>query len=157
MQTQPPKTPKVERALCRIDERDRVVVPPGFFRGTAWKLDDGGDVLAVLEAIGCVRLLPWSPKGDEVLATQRELEARDDDDEDALDALQQLEHKFHRLTVEKPRRLKLSDYVLQHLQPNWPLPSQVFVLSYPDRVELWSPEFHGMRVRRLHPLLRWLP
>ena len=95
--------------------------------------------MAVLEEPGRVRLAPWGGATG-VLARIQELgRALDEGDPTAADSLLMLQDRYRRLSIEHDGRLHLPPVVAIHIDPNDAFAGfALFVVRYPQHVELWS-------------------
>jgi hypothetical protein len=106
------------------------------------------DALIEISEPGRIRLLPWAPHGEAVVARRREL-AREPYDEQ-LNELLSLTERFRRIHVEKNGRFPVHDRELFHLGLNPATTGTTLLICLPGHVELWNEDFRR-RWREQHP------
>lgn len=132
--------------MRRLDDRGRICLPP--------EAVNGEQVLAVLDAPGRVRLLPWKPHGEAVARRRDELLAIEPKTPAIFEALRQVEDRYQLISLEKEPRFTPSPNISLHLS----LAGDDFYLwRYPDRLEVWSPAYRNARLLEVAPEVEDLP
>jgi hypothetical protein len=128
-----------------VQSRRRFSVPARLLAGLPG-IDDSssGRFLLVLEEPGRLRLLPWSPDGEEALERRRRIAAGDVEAAGTLDALRAWDDRYRRLRIDGGR-IDLPLAVVAHLDSRFRVYG-VHVVRYPNGLEIWSAAY---RTRRL--------
>lgn len=122
---------------CEIVSRDRFALPALAQSGWDW-LDPGAEVLLVLEDVGRASLVRWG-LAQPIRDRARELnDAIAAGDTVAAGELLQLQYRYRRLKVDADSRVQLPLTAIVHLDVHRAVPATVYVVRYPERVELWS-------------------
>jgi hypothetical protein len=126
--------------LQRVEDGGRRIQIPAPGRQCVRWLKNAAAQSALIELgePGRVRLHPWEPCGEAVVARQRELGAADGD---AMDELLILAERFRRVHIEKNGRLPLHEREQFHLDLSEDTKRQVLLICLPDEIQLWSEEF----------------
>jgi hypothetical protein len=140
-----------------MDERFRVRVPHAIVATVPWMRSgkEQLELLGELHSPGIVKLVPWSPNGDKVVARKRELDQKLASDPLAVDALRELFFRYQRVLVDKEHRITLSPELQVHLAVNQY--RGVYFVRVSDQVEIWSGARREQELLESHPALEDLP
>jgi hypothetical protein len=149
----------VVQEVAEIDERGRIKLLPRWADRTVWlKRPDKFEALIVLAEPGRASLRNWEPDGPRIIARYNELKALGKDAD--IESLRLIQDRYSRLSVPSAvdRRAYLGEAALEHLGlPGLGTSSNVYVVIYPDRLDLLSPALRNDKLRKGHPDLDGLP
>ncbi|WP_315751871.1 MULTISPECIES: hypothetical protein [unclassified Bradyrhizobium] len=150
----------VFQELAHIDPHRRLNLLPRWTARFDWLKPNKGnpaELLMVLREPGFVRLLPWTPCGEQVRIRYEEL-AADEGSDDNLEAMRLLQDSYGRLQVDTEHRPYLGDAALAHLGISLErgVRSPVYVVVYPNSLGLLSVEAREFRLKHA-ALLDGLP
>jgi hypothetical protein len=131
----------------RLDERGRICLPPEAVNGEV--------VLAILDAPGRVRLLPWKDQGEAIAKRRNEMRSIEPRTVVILEALRQIEDRYQLVSLEKPPRFTPSPNMSLHLGLG--VDKFYYLWRYPDWLELWSPAYRNARLPEVAVELEGLP
>jgi hypothetical protein len=129
--------------LCELESDDsgwRVQIPSPGRECVEW-LRLGKKCRALIEIAepGRIRVLPWAPYGEQVLARQQEL-ARELGEE-ALEELLILTERFRGVNVERTGRLPIHSRELFHLGLGPDSGWSALLVCLPEHVEFWNEDY----------------
>lgn len=145
-----PEAP-VFQELAHIDPHRRLNLLPRWTLRFDWlkpTKNNPSELLMVLREPGFVRLLPWTPWGEQVRLRYEELAAADASD-DCLEAMRLLQDSYGRLQVDAEHRPYLGDAALAHLGVSLErgVRSPVYVVVYPNSLGLLSAGAREFRLK----------
>jgi hypothetical protein len=127
--------------LQKVEDGGRRILIPTMGRACVSWLRSGAsqNVLVEIADPGQLRLLPWTPHGEAVLAREQELAKRRDPE--ALDELLILTERFRRVHFEKSSRFPVQEREQFHLGLSDLSGWRVLLICLPDEVQIWSEEY----------------
>ena len=138
-----------------VDQRGRCSLSARLRDRLDW-IQPGLEVLAVLEAGGRVRLLPWE-RAESVRARLEALtkSLSGPDASSAAEGLILLQDRYQRLALDKTSRLELPPHICAHLDAVGR--GVIFAVRLPDHLELWSERFRERQLVEAERVAEDLP
>jgi len=139
----------VVQEVAELDERGRLHLLPRWVSRVDW-LNSAGkndiDALMVLIEPGLIAFHDWKVDGPRIAKRYKDIATSSD--ADAFEALRLIEDRYCRVKITKDRRPHLGDAALAHL--GLPIKrsekSLVYVVIYPNRIEILSPAFRNAKL-----------
>src|SRR5258708_37169159 len=140
-----------------VDDRWRIRLAPTQTVEVDWLAEDKSqDVLVVMRESGVFQICPWSPDGDAVITKRRELIADSASNQEAANALIDLDLKYVRLTLGKDNRVTLSPEVLLHMDISEMHNRKLLLLAGWGRIAIWTKLAREAHMRVPHEFIQHL-
>jgi hypothetical protein len=136
---------------AEIASRGRIYFPPWLITNLDWLKADVR-VLVVFDEPGLIRLLPWSPNGEAVVARRGELADSGD-----LEAIALLQDRYRAVTIPSDFRPIFGDSAIVHLglmELNRP---HVYLSRVDNQFRIMSPRFRNRELARIRSAFASLP
>lgn len=151
---------KVLSELSPLIRKSRLTIPKRFLERLDWFCPGAShEVLLSLPHSGMASVWSWKQHGDSVLRARENLIRDSAVDSSLLGEVALLEQRFCRATLSADCRLRLTDPVLVHLEerPDSELKPWFFLISLPDRIEIWARSFRARQLRTISSSSYGLP
>lgn len=143
--------------VTSIDNRGRIHIPKSLVSEVEWLGEVPLECLMVLSASGQIFLLPWEPYGEAVIKKRQNLLEPEPLDEETLDNLRFIEHRYHKILIPQEYRPTLPLQALLHLELPEHTSSRIYLTKVGEKLELASPKYQDYLNQRFPPELTGLP
>ena len=151
LELDPDSKAEVRHHTTEIGSRGRIYLPPWLIAELDW-LTPASRVLAVFDEPGLIRLLPWSPLGESVVASQKELEAQGD-----LEAIALLQDRYKAVHMPSDSRPVIGDSALLHLGLTELRRPHVYLTRVGSSFRIMSPRYRNSELARARSGFTSLP
>lgn len=143
---------EARHAATELDPRNRLLIPREVWRAAASFKDHSGDVLAVFDEPGLVRLLPLGGWPEKIEALRRRFEQTSD-----IEALMTLSDRYRIIQVSAEHRIQMSNEMLLHLKLAASPDRWVYVETLGADIQIASVEYRDARLLRISKRIAELP
>jgi len=131
----------------QLDPESRLGIPQRFLARLAWfQQGEQNKLLLDLSPSGMFAILGWGDRAGYVLERRRDLAMDAPSSHSSAQQIARLDLRYLPATLDSGCRVRLTHTVLLHLEEEPNTRPWFFIVSLPDRVEIWSRSYRARQV-----------